>query len=241
MNKTIAIVQARMGSTRLPCKSLALVWKNMTLLEMVLRRTMQARTLGRVILATTMRAEDDCLVRLADTCDIGVFRGSENNVLKRFNDALYAFPADAVVRVCADNPLIDPQMIDKLVEFYWKYRWDYITSVPPATGLPDGVGAEIFSTTALRRAVMKTTDKGYLENVTTYFQASREYSVAYLGAGKGYHRPNYRLDIDYPEDLTFIQTLLKHLPPENAPYWTTKEVIETLDKEPELLKLRKER
>src|ERR1035441_6580671 len=104
--ETAAFVQARMGSRRLPGKSLLPVWRQMPQLELVLRRVAASRSLARVVLLTSTEPGDAELVRVARRCEIAAFRGSEQDVLGRYAEALAAYPADAVVRVCADNPFI---------------------------------------------------------------------------------------------------------------------------------------
>jgi len=240
IDKNIIIVQARMSSSRLPGKSLMPIWGDMSLLEMVLRRIARATTINRVILATSTNKKEDILVPIAKRCKVDIFRGSENDVLGRFAKALEKYPAEAIVRVCADNPLVDPMMIDNLVNFFWEnYPCDYAMNLGPNTGFPDGVGVEMVLADALRRLdkeAKKTYDR---EHVVTFLHDNPKYHCCYLYAEKKYRRPQYRLDIDFKEDLEFIRELVKRLPEENAPYWTTMDIITALDEEPELLKIRK--
>jgi spore coat polysaccharide biosynthesis protein SpsF len=242
MGKTIVIVQARMGSSRLPGKSMMPVWQDVSLLEMVLLRVSRAIIPDCVILATSTNKKDDVLVPIAKECKVDIFRGSENDVLGRFTKALKKYPAEAVVRACADNPLLDPMMIDNLIKFFWEnYPCDYAMNLGPMTGFPDGVGVEMVSADALRRLdkeAKKTSDR---EHVVTFLHDNPKYHRCYLYAEEEYQRPQYRLDIDFMEDLEFIRELVKRLPEENAPYWTTMDIIKALDKEPELLKMRKVR
>lgn len=229
-----------MRSTRLPGKSLMPIWRDMSLLEVVLRRITKAKTIDKVILATSSNKKDDVLIPIANKCKVEVFRGNENDVLGRFAKTLEKYPAEAVVRATADNPFLDPMMIDNLTKFFWKnYPCDYVMNLGPMTGFPDGVGVEMVSADTLQRLDKEAKKPSDREHVLTFLHDNPEYRCCYLYAEKEYQRPQYRLDIDYQEDLKFIRVLVKRLPEENAPYWTTMDIINALDKEPELLEIRK--
>ena len=239
MLDTVAIVQARMGSKRLPGKSLMLVWRDRSLLEMVLCRIQQALTVDEVILATSDQPQDDALVDVAIRCGADHYRGDEQDVLGRFFSALKPYPADAVVRICADNPLVDPEEVDKLVTYFWHNQpCDYATN--QGYGLPDGVGAEIISFDVLVGLDNQELDVNEREHVTLHVKKnSHEYRTALLQADAHLQRPHYRLDVDYQYDLEFIRTLCELLPKSTAPYWSTGEILNTLDKNPELVRTRK--
>lgn len=242
MFKNIMIVQARMRSARLPGKSLMPIWKDISLLEVVLRRVTKAITVDRVILATSTNKKDDVLIPIAEKRKVEVFRGSENDVLGRFARTLEQYPAEAVVRACADNPFLDPMMIDNLTKFFWEnYPCDYAMNLGPKTGFPDSVGAEMVAAETLKLLDKKITNSHDREHVLTYLYDNPKFKSEYLYATDEYKRPDYRIDMDYPEDLEFIRKLIKLLPSKNAPYWTTIEIIKTLDKDKELLKLRRQR
>ncbi|NYT04891.1 MAG: NTP transferase domain-containing protein [Methanomicrobiales archaeon] len=240
--KTIIILQARMGSHRLPGKSLMPVWKDMSLLELVLARITRARLPDRVVLATTRESRDDPLVGIAEKYGVAVVRGSEDDVLGRFVQALDAYPADAVVRACADNPLLDPVMIDNLVTFFRDVQpCDYAMNLGPMTGFPDGVGVEMVSAAALRRVDRETRDPSHREHVLTYIHDNPSFVSKWLYADDAHARPGYRLDIDFPEDMHFVRELVRLLPEASAPHWSTEEIIRTVDEHTDLLKLRKVR
>jgi len=240
--KVVAIIQARMGSHRLPGKSLMPVWNEMSLLELVLTRISKAKFPKKVILATTTRKKDDRLISIAERCGVEIIRGSENDVLGRFVQAYKAHPSDAIVRAAADNPLLDPEMIDKLITFFLENQpCDYASNLGPLSGHPDGVGVEMVSAETLLRLDMETKDMRYREHVVTYLHNNRDYISKLQRAPPELYRPSYRLDIDFFEDLVFVRELVKRLPQKKGPYWTTSDIIRTLDKEPELLKLRKVR
>jgi len=242
VHDTVTIVQARMGSRRLPGKSKMPVWKDVSLLEMVLRRITRARLPRATILATSTDPRDDVLVPIATRCGVPVFRGSESDVLGRYARALDAYPAGAVVRAAADNPLLDPWMIDNLIRFFWKSQpCDYASNLGPITGYPDGVGVEMISAEALRSLDAEVRDPTHREHVLTFLYGNPSYCSCFLYAEPDYRRPGYRLDIDFPEDLNFVRELVSRLPENRAPYWTTADIIHVLDREPGLLRLRRDR
>ena len=229
-----------MGSHRLPGKSLMPVWKEISLLELVLTRITRAKLPKKIILATSTRKKDDPLVPIAERYGVEIIRGSEDDVLGRFVQAYKAHPSDAIVRAAADNPLLDPDMIDKLINFFWENQpCDYASNLGPVSGHPDGVGVEMVSAETLLRLDREAKDMRYREHVVTYLHKNRDYLSKLQHAPPEFHRPSYRLDIDFFEDLIFIRELVKRLPQKKGPYWTTRDIVRTLDKEPGLLKLRK--
>lgn len=242
MKDTNIIIQARMGSHRLPGKSLMPVWKELSLLELVLTRITKSKIPKKIILATSTRKKDDQLIPIAERCGVEIIRGSEDDVLGRFVQAYNAHPSDAIVRAAADNPLLDPDMIDKLITFFWENQpCDYASNLGPVSGHPDGVGVEMVSAETLLRLDKEAKDMRYREHVVTYLHNNRDYISKLQNSPPKFHRPGYRLDIDFFEDIVFIRELVKRLPQKNGPYWTTGDIIKMLDKEPELLKLRKVR
>jgi spore coat polysaccharide biosynthesis protein SpsF len=242
MPSTILIIQARMGSHRLPGKSLMPVWKDLSLLELVLRRITRSKIPKDIILATSTRKIDDRLIPVAERCGVKVIRGSEEDVLGRFVQAYNAYPADAIVRAAADNPFLDPEMIDNLITFFWENQpCDYASNLGPVSGHPDGVGVEMVSAETLKRLDTEAKDMRYREHVVTWLHGNRDYTSKLLCALPKFHRPGYRLDIDFPEDLVFVRELAKRLPQKTGPYWTTADIVKTLDRDPGLLRLRKVR
>ena len=214
------------------------VWKELSLLELVLTRITKSKIPKTIILATSTRKKDDQLIPIAERCGVEIIRGSEDDVLGRFVQAYNAHPSDAIVRAAADNPLLDPDMIDKLISFFWENQpCDYASNLGPVSGHPDGVGVEMVSAATLLRLDKEAKDMRYREHVVTYLHKNRDYISKLQRAPPEFYRPGYRLDIDFFEDLIFVRELVKRLPQKRAPYWTTMNIIKTLDKEPELLRL----
>ncbi len=221
--RVLALVQARMGSTRLPGKSLQRVWRDTTLLELVLRRVRAASKLDEVVLATTDSGADDPLLELAARLSIAAFRGSEDDVLDRFAAALAAHPADAVVRVCGDNPFVDPSAIDALIEDFAAGAVDYATNAGEASGLPDGSGVEIASAEALRRAAAEASEIADREHVTPFLRRGG-FAVRELPPPRP-RWPRLKLDIDDPADLERMRRVAAELPEEGAPLWPLEAIV----------------
>ena len=149
---TLAIVQARMGSTRLRGKVMRPL-AGQPVLWHVLTRVQACSQLDGVVLATTTRGEDECLVRLAEDLGVSVFRGSEADVLDRYYQAARRFSPSAVVRITADCPLIDPAVVGRAIETFHRAagRYDYVSNTVERT-FPDGQDVEVLSFQALKRA-----------------------------------------------------------------------------------------
>jgi spore coat polysaccharide biosynthesis protein SpsF len=226
MSAVAAIVQARMGSSRLPGKSIAKVYKDFSLLEMVLLRVLKAIKLDLVILATSEEKDCDPLEKISSRIGVIVVRGSETDVLSRFVKAINIYKPRAVVRVCADNPLIAPGEIDKLVTFFEDNSFDYVANNTPECGLPDGLGCEIVRADLLAYIANKTEKQEFREHVTSYITSHQEkFLLGSLKADQNLWYPELKLDIDTQADLEKMQRFCSLLPEDKAPYWTAYEIV----------------
>lgn len=227
--RTLGIVQARMGSGRLPGKSLEPVWGAMSLVGLVLERVRAACSLDAVVLAVPRGSGDDALAAEAARLGIPVVRGPEQDVLGRFALALARHPADAVVRVCADNPFVDPAAVDDLVAFFASSQpCDYASNHTAESGLPDGTGAEIISAAALRRAAAEATDLAEREHVTAHVRARPERYRLRVVPAPPKRWPFVRLDVDTAADLDRVRALARRLPIERAPLWDVRTLLDAL-------------
>lgn len=165
---TIALIQARMGSSRLPGKVLRSI-AGRPMIDWVLTRASRAHSLDRVVLATSEHPRDDALAAHVRKLGYGVARGSENDVLKRFAHAAQSYGAQVVVRITADCPLIDPDIIDAVVALRAREGSDYASNTDPAT-FPDGLDVEVFKAVALARADAEATRPHDREHVTPYLR-----------------------------------------------------------------------
>jgi len=211
-SRTIIIIQARMGSTRFPKKMLTTLGKY-PLLEWVVQRVIKSKKIDHVVLATTTNEDDDALVDFVKNCGVEVFRGSENDVLDRFVKTAHKFKADLVVRVCADNPFIDPLEIDRLITFFNENQCDYACNHRDNlnSGYADGFGAEIFSANLLYKIDKLAINAMSREHVTLYlWENQNNFKLKAVPAPIKLHHPNLRFDIDSPEDMVFLEKLVNN-------------------------------
>lgn len=210
--QVVAVVHARMGSARFPGKMLAQLG-GYPVLEWVLRRTLRADGIDSFVLATSDLSQDDALAALGKRIGIPTFRGSHENVLQRVIDAADSYKADAVVRVCADNPFIDPELITALVSDFRRESCDYLFNHRPGLGLDiaDGFGAEIFDMDVLRNIEKEFNEPRYREHLTSaIWEHSHRYSVRSLKPPAELSKKHVRFDVDTHEDLMFLESLVSN-------------------------------
>jgi spore coat polysaccharide biosynthesis protein SpsF (cytidylyltransferase family) len=204
----VAIIQARMGSTRLPGKVLEKV-DGVPLLKIMLDRVSLSKRINQVVIATSTLPNDDQIVGFC--CDEGVevFRGSEENVLSRYFECATEYGAKTIVRLTADCPLVDPEVIDDVVELFESSGVDFAANtVPPENStFPDGSDVEVFSYTALSRAYKEVKNSSDKEHVTFYFwkDPARNFKTKQLQNSENWSK--FRLTVDYPEDLEVVKQI----------------------------------
>lgn len=203
LGKTVAIVQARLGSSRLPMKSL-LCLHSYPIIDWVTQRLSTARLLDKIIVATPDTPMDAVLREHLRSRNIAAMSGSENDVLSRFCDAARLTQADTVVRVCADNPLIWGEAIDRLLLFYSVTRCDYAYNHIPRNNLwPDGLGAEVLSAKLLFELEQKAKTPGQREHCLNYiWDNAEQFRIATFDPEEpALRRPDIKLDVDTPQDF----------------------------------------
>ena len=139
----IAIIQARMGSTRLPGKVLAKIG-DLSMLEIIYRRLEKSETLDKIIISTSTEKEDDVIEDICKKNSFSFFRGSSNNVLDRFYQTAQETNAESILRITADCPLVDSELVDKAYELFQEQSYDYLSNTIEPT-YPDGYDIEIFT------------------------------------------------------------------------------------------------
>ena len=226
----IAIVQARMGSSRLPKKSLMDI-DGKTALEFMIDRVRKSDLIDDIVIATTINQEDDVIADLCINNQINCYRGSENDVLDRYYQSAKKHEATIVVRLTSDCPVIDPVLIDETINLYIKKKVDYASNaVPPdKKKYPDGSDVEVFSFDALQRSWVETTDIKDREHVTFYMWDKRDnFNTIMLDNDHDWGK--YRITVDYKEDLELVRKIVKKLNDNNLD-GSTKEIIEIIESE----------
>ena len=203
-NRTVAIVQARLGSRRLPGKVLEKIGDR-TMLERVVERLERARRLDAIVVATSDDPRDDAIEAVCAQRGWGCHRGSETDVLRRYLDAAERFGADPIVRITADCPLIDPAVVDQVLETYAQGGRDYVANINPPT-FPHGLDTEVVSADALRRAGRESQWMSEREHVTLHIRNHPER----FRVGNVAHAPDlsgHRWVVDEAVDLEFVRAV----------------------------------
>jgi spore coat polysaccharide biosynthesis protein SpsF len=229
--RTACIVQARVGSTRLPGKVLALLG-DAPVLEHVLRRCQAIPGVDDVVCATVEGSDGDAVAELAEDLDVAVHRGSERDVLARYHGAAHAVGAEIVLRVTSDCPLIDPEVCAAVLKLRAEAGADYAANnMPPSW--PHGLDCEAFTIEALDEAAATATAADDHEHVTPWIRRNRAFHRVNL-AGPGGELTAQRWTLDYPEDLAFLRALYERLPSGCAGQ-SWRAAAEIVSREPELV------
>ena len=230
--KIVAIVQARMGSTRLPGKVLMDLGGE-TVLGRVVRRLRRAALVDEIVIATTDSVVDDAIVRECQRLTVPFFRGSENDVLDRYYHAALGCLAEVVVRVTSDCPLIDPDLVDETIRVFQERHADYASNVFPRT-YPRGLDTEVFTMVALGRNWREAHQPHQREHVTPYFYEHPEiFRLTSLRGRTDYSQ--YRWTLDTAADLELLRAIYVRL--DNRDDFGWREAIEVMEREPELAEL----
>lgn len=228
--KVIGIIQCRMASIRLPGKAMAPL-KNRPALEWVILRAIRSSSIDKLALSTTTQSEDDIIVEFGERFGLSVIRGSIDNVLDRFADIISKFPSEAVVRITADNPLTDPDIIDKVIGYFFDNDLDYCY----AAQIPYGAGADVFRCNELASLAKKISAPRHKEHINTYYLDNHlRYRVGSLPPLKEHNRPDVRVTLDNPEDLERLSALFQLI--DNPAKCGLKDIIAAYDALPESLK-----
>ncbi len=229
--KIVAIVQARMGSTRLPDKVMKPM-AGMPMIELLLTRLSQSQSLTQIVLATSTEARNDPLVDHVSRLGYVCVRGSENDVLSRYLMAARQVKADVVVRITGDCPLVDPRLVDEAIERFKKAEVDYLSNVAPAT-YPDGLDIEVFSLEALERAGHESSDPFEHEHVTPYLRRPGFFKMDAMTHHEDLS--DLRWTVDEPADYSVMHAVFTHFAPDIHFSWT--EVLGLQRSQPALFRL----
>lgn len=234
----VIIIQARVGSSRLPGKIL-LQLADKPLLLRVIERVNAAKTAKVIVVATTEEAADDPVNNLCITEGINIFRGHATNLLDRHFKAALNYDPEIVVKIPSDCPLIDPEVIDRVLDFYIsnKGRYDYVSNLHPAT-YPDGNDIEVMSFNTLYKTWLYAGKQFELEHTTPYiWENPDKFKIGNVvwETGKDYSM-THRFTIDYIEDYFFIKSIYDELYTVN-PIFSLDEILNLLGRKPELMEI----
>jgi len=237
--KVAAIIQARMGSTRFPGKVLELICGK-TMIFHIIARVKEARAIHEIVIATTSSVRDDVLVKEIEKIKgVGVFRGSEDDVLDRYYRAAQKAGAEVIVRITSDCPLIDPVVIDTMIDIYLKKNTestsvDYLSNTLERT-FPRGLDTEVFSFAALEKAFREAKEGYQREHVTPYIWENPEmFALECFKSDKDFSF--HRWTVDEVEDLHLVREIYKELYHEGRCFLLN-EVLELFRRRPELLNI----
>ncbi len=233
--KVSAIIQARMGSTRLPNKVLMQIERK-PLLWHIMHRLGFSKEIHEVILAIPDTKENDVLEQFAKQYKIKYFSGSEDDVLSRYHQAAKKFNCEIVVRICSDRPVIDPEIVDMVIKKHLDDNVDYTANNLQQT-FPVGLEAEVFDSSVLQKANLEAKALHEREHVTPYIYLHPElFKLRNVEAQGILQRPDIRLTVDTKEDFELVSQIYNHL---HAPgnMFGAKAIIDLLDKYPDLKKI----
>ncbi|TSC58754.1 MAG: acylneuraminate cytidylyltransferase [Parcubacteria group bacterium Greene0416_79] len=230
------IIQARMGSTRLPGKALKLLHGKPMLLYVV-ERCRQSKKAHTVAIATTDLPEDSVIAEFCNTHHIPCYRGSPDDVLNRYYHCAKNLSADTIVRITSDCPLIAPELIDECLSVFETGSFDYVSNTAPGEReLPRGLDVEVLSFSALELAEREAKEPYEREHVTPYLSENRAGNVRVspiVVPTREYLRP-YRLTVDYPEDFLMMETIYGIKKGRRGLFLRAREAIAFLDAHPEV-------
>lgn len=230
--KMTAIIQAHMSSSRLPGKVMKDLCGEPALYRMI-ERVRHSKYISEIVLATSTMECDDIIVEHCEKWGVKTFRGSNDDVLARYHDAAQQYPSAYYVRLTSDNPLIDPSVVDDMIEFFFNHDYIYVGAGVDSSGhcnLPLGMYCEVFTAGLLVEAHHKARLNYEREHVTPYMYLTNK-----NGGKFPYERDDsaYRLTLDTPEDYEVIRSVYEALyQPGN--HFTLNDIIAYLETYPEI-------
>ena len=227
------IIQARMGSSRLPSKVLMKSDDGRPLLYYVINQLRYCTKVKNLVIATTTNQEDDEIEKFANDNSVNIFRGKEKDVLDRYFQCAKKYSFSTIVRITADCPLIDPQIVDKVIGKFFSGNYDFATNTLTRT-FPIGTDVEVFSFSALNRAWENTQLPSEREHVTPYLRKEENFKIINIENDKNIS--NLRLTVDRIEDFELIKQILNNI---SINPIHLEDVLELFSRKPELIEINK--
>ena len=232
----VAIIEARMTSSRLPGKHLLLA-NGKPMLQHLVGRLKRVPLINKIVLATTTNATDDVLVNFADSVGVSVYRGSELDVMGRVVEAGEAFSADVVCEVTGDCPIIDPELVEQVIQTLLKNSAVYANN--GSNGLPDGMGSQVFYWSALKQSSEMAKELLDREHVTLHIKRHPElFPTIYLVAPRSLCWPELGLTLDERDDYILLKRIIEYFGEANS-YFSCAQVIQLLHEKPDWLDINK--
>lgn len=233
--KILSTIEARMASTRLPGKTMReIVGKPM--LELLIERLKRTKRIDEIVVATTTEPEDKLIAELAERIGVKCFRGSSEDVLDRVLRAAKTYQGDIIVEMTGDCPLLDPVLVDRIINIYLENTYDYISNTIKRT-YPRGLDTQVFSVNVLDEVSKLTNDPADRENVSLYiYEHPERYRVYNVEAPPEYRHPGYRWTVDSKEDFQFVKEVYENLYYKN-PDFLTEDVMKLLKEKPDLCRI----
>jgi spore coat polysaccharide biosynthesis protein SpsF len=230
--KIVAIIQARMSSTRLPGKVL-MDLEGETVMARVVNRVRRCHEINEVLIATTDRPADDAIVAECRKLSAAVSRGDEKDVLDRYFRAAQLSKAEVIVRITSDCPLIDPEITSKTINAFLEAHPDYASNSLERT-YPRGLDTEVFSFDVLAKCWREAAKPYEREHVTPYiYEHPEKFRLLSIKNDQDYS--GHRWTVDTPEDLEFVRAVYARLA--NRPDFSGRDVVHLMEREPQLMEL----
>ncbi|MCR9191724.1 MAG: aminotransferase class III-fold pyridoxal phosphate-dependent enzyme [Gammaproteobacteria bacterium] len=226
--RTVAIVQARMGSTRFPNKVMRPIGDT-PMIGLLLQRLSRAKSIHEIIVATSEDSRNEVLTSYVQALGYQVHIGSETDVLHRYYEAAVKTSADVIVRITGDCPLVDAELVDTVVHKFMAGEVDYASNINPPS-YPDGLDVEVFSFAALEQSQQQVTMEQQREHVTPYIRDSPEFLLTNHAHTEDHSM--YRWTVDELDDFVVVEAIFNHFHPKRDFSWA--EIIALQQKKPEL-------
>ena len=227
------VIQARMNSTRFPNKVMSDL-SGAPLIERILQRVKRVKKIGKIIIATTKRKEDNILVEIAKSNKVEIFRGSENDLVDRYYQAIRGKNVSHILRLPADNPIPDPTEYNRLINYHLKTNNDFSSNICNfmKNGYPDGFGVEIFTANSLKRIWRSEKRKKFREHITLNFYDYKKnkknskfnFKIGTVKCPKKISRPKLVFDVNYYKDYIFIKQIYEYFLPQKKNF-TASDVV----------------
>ena len=228
------IVAARMESTRLPGKVLFEI-NGKTIIQIMVDRMKFSKKLDKIIIATSTNPNDDLVETYCKKNNIECYRGSEENLISRYKQISDSINADIIVKFGADSPLIDPKIIDHVIEIYLKNNYDFVSNYGIPKTYPEGSALEVYSSLILNEAYNEAKKPSELEHISPFIcNRPERYNLHRVDYKKDIS--NYRFSLDYQEDFVVIKSIFEALHPIN-PNFTLEDIISWLDVNPKIFEI----